>query len=145
MPSLVWVLALLLGSGLSACIFNLGNDGDSSEINWRTDSYEFEQRFLCFCVEPAGRFQRILVRNDSIISVTDVANGEPLTAEKYSLFKTVPRLFAFANSVDPDSVAELRVSYDDVYGYPTEVYIDYDARLADEEIGFESRNLRILR
>ncbi len=136
--------AIFVAATVSACIFNPDNGNDTS-VNWQTDPYEFEQRFICFCVEPAGRFQRIRVRNDSIVSVTDLATGEALAPDRYDLFKTVPQLIELANSVDPDSVAELQLTYDDVYGYPTDIYIDYNATIADEEIGFESRNLHLLR
>ena len=34
------------------------------------------------------------------------------------------------------------VEYDFTYGYPTNVYIDYDRRVADEELSLTTRGLR---
>ncbi len=33
----------------------------------------------------------------------------------------------------------LRVTYDARYGFPSEIYIDYDEMIADDEVHFRSR------
>ncbi len=139
-------LLLVVFFTMSACFtFITDSDEDTGNTEWETAFYEFEQRFVCFCVEPAGRFQRILVKENKILSIVDAVSEAPLAEDKYRFFKTVSQLFELVNTTHPDSVAMIRVTYDSTYGYPNEIYIDYYENIADDEIGTESRNMRLLR
>ncbi|MFQ5649951.1 MAG: DUF6174 domain-containing protein [bacterium] len=102
--------------------------------------YEFEQRVLCFCAPPAGQFHKLTVSDDRLVLVDD---REPTEAEVHT-FKTISQLFEFVESIDPDSVAVLRVEYDETYGFPSDIYVDYDSRIVDEEIRYESKNFKEL-
>ena len=51
-------------------------------------------------------------------------------------FVTVEELFALLQDAVRRKAARIEVSYDERYGYPTELFIDYDERMADEETRF---------
>jgi hypothetical protein len=87
---------------------------------------------------------RVIVEEGRIADVIRKSDGASVYTEAASLYKTVEELFAFAVSVRQDSVAELRVEYDQRFGFPHLVYIDYDDRIADEELGFRTEGLERL-
>ncbi len=58
-----------------------------------------------------------------------------------------PKLISRRRALLQDAVrrkaARIEVSYDGRYGYPAELFIDYDERMADEETRFVMRGFTI--
>ena len=72
------------------------------------------------------------------------STGEPLPDAIARAYLTVPDMFAFlAMALDRDP-ASFRAAYDDQTGHPREAWIDYSRNTADEEQGFEVRDLQPL-
>jgi hypothetical protein len=63
----------------------------------------------------------------------------PLTA-----YETVDDLLTLISEAYDRGAASVRASYDAATGQPTEVYIDYDEQMADEEVGFTVEPVRPL-
>jgi hypothetical protein len=113
-------------------------------VRWRAYAlvdYSLVQSRVCFCVD-GGRKYLVTVRAGKIASVADAAGEGSLGAEKWGEFKTVPDLFALVASIDTTTVASLQVTYDPRYGYPSRVYVDPSAQVADEEYGYETAIVR---
>lgn len=105
------------------------------------ENYEYEQRFVCFCAPPAGRFHKITVGSGEIVEIVDLEDGSAVVDEHNS-FKTISKLLEFVESIDPDSVALINVEYDSSFGFPSFIYVDFSHGIADEEIGYETRNFK---
>jgi len=103
------------------------------------ENYEFEQRVICFCPPPAGRFHKITVESGAIVEIVDLEDGSSVSDE-YNFFKTISQLLEFVESINPDSVAVFNIEYDSGIGFPSSIYVDFSHRIADEEIGYETSN-----
>lgn len=133
------LIIFCFGIFIVSCNNPFTNNGGSNTPG-EFKNYTFEQQVICFCAPPAGIFFKLTVRDSQIVSAENTETGEMLEARQFNFFKTIPELVELVNSIDEDSVAVLDVTYDEKDGYPTYVYIDYSAQIADEEIGYRSRN-----
>lgn len=106
--------------------------------------YEYEQKVNCFCTPPANQFHKITVRNDKIVKVINLQTGNQVANEQFNFFKTISQLNDFVKGTDPNDVAVFNVEYDSIYGFPSFIYVDFDSGIADEEIGYETKNLKPL-
>ncbi|MDA1129823.1 MAG: DUF6174 domain-containing protein, partial [Chloroflexi bacterium] len=109
------------------------------------ERYHFEHRWICFCVADFRALVNITVRDGAIVDVKFVENqenestvGDPSAAEYY----TVVGLFDIIQDAIDKKAFGVTVEYDSEFGYPTDVFIDYDSRMADEERGFMAGNLQ---
>ena len=95
------------------------------------DSYELTVRRVCYCafVDPV----RVRVVDGSIVSWTVVPTGEPAPAILAERIPDVPGLFAIVKeaAVEAD---DLDTRFDPVYGFPTEISIDWDEAAVDDEV-----------
>jgi len=107
---------------------------------YKLSSYTIDQERDCFCPN-GGVHVRLTIVDDRIVNAVKVSDGSRLPEATWGGYKTVNELFAYVQSVDPDSVAEFHVEYDDKYGYPSFVYLDYSRAIADEELGYRTNNL----
>lgn len=98
--------------------------------------YEVDESLNCFCV-IAGKHQLLVVDNH-VVSATN-SQGEAV-ANPTQYFKTVDQLFQFIEESLKKNPARADITYDSTYGYPKSIYIDFDERMADEEMGYELSN-----
>ncbi len=106
------------------------------------ENYEFEQRVVCLCTPPAGRFNKITVESGANFEIIDLEDGRSLPSENFDFFKTIYQLLEFVESINPDSVAVFNIEYDSNFGFPSSIYVDFHQGIADEEIGYETRNFK---
>lgn len=100
-----------------------------------TQSYRFTISTFYFCV-PEGPIA-VVVRNGAVQGATYVDTGEPVGTARLSRLPTISGLFAIADEAYAMQAAEVRFTGSAAYGYPEDLYIDYDRRIADEEIGYK--------
>ncbi len=139
------ILPLLL---LAGCAI-LGEDDDPSEVaqqrrQWERlgfDAYEYDLTIFCFCphVDPV----RVQVRADTVFSVTLVETGAPV--EDPFRARTIDELFDVIEDAVAQEANQLDVEYDEAFGYPSRIYVDYRINVIDEEVTFVAENLRSLR
>lgn len=98
------------------------------------DDYRVEYARACECLQAAAGPFLVTVRDGT---VTDVASlgGEPLP-DGFAPF-TVERLFATIGDAFDEGADAVEVTYDVALGLPVRVAIDYDERVADEELYVE--------
>ena len=102
--------------------------------------YSFELRRSCFCGPDFTRRIRIDVESGSVIGAVYVDDGQPVTTPLGEL-STIEDLFdEIQNAIDREAFT-LLAEYEPVFGHPTEVSIDFDIQIADEEMAFDVRNL----
>ncbi|WP_341529713.1 DUF6174 domain-containing protein [Nostoc sp. UHCC 0302] len=96
-------------------------------------NYDYTYTNGCFCVEEARGPVVIQVRNGKTTSVT--FKGQPVSnPEFFQKYDTVRKLFNVINQAIAHRAYKVDVQYDPTFGYPTQITIDKDAQLADEEI-----------
>lgn len=136
---LVGMMALAAGCG---DLLSPGSDRsrlDTSRQKWQARGYvqyQFTLTAACFCVINGP--VRIEVRNDSILSVTQISTGKPLDA-KY--LPTINKLFDFVDRGIAEHAATLRVTYDSTLGFPTEIVYDGSVNIADDEVTYTVRDV----
>lgn len=97
-------------------------------------SYDFTMRRLCFCPAEFTNPVIVAVRNGVVESRRYESSGQPLPANYAQSFPTIDGLWEIVDDAARRNAAKLDVTYDPVLGYPTRIDIDYDTRLADEEV-----------
>ena len=114
-------------------------DLDKHRALWeasRSDNYSFVLEPICFCPQNLLDPVRISVVDGTITSVTYVDSGETPEHDGYGRYVTIDELFDTIQEGIDRNAAEVDVSYDPVFGFPTDAGIDYDTRMADEEYRF---------
>ena len=141
MKRLVWVALSLL---LAAC----NTLGERQKARWNQQNildYRYTLRVVCFCPPPAGQKLRIEVGNGQTISVKDAQTGESVDPAFLERYTTINKLFQIITEAEAKGAAKLEVQYNPDLGFPTNTFIDYIARAADDEIGFSVEEFEVKR
>ena len=143
------LVALLV---LSACNDGslLGGPFDHSLLwaraRWESsgvDSYGLTVRPLCFCVfvEPV----RVTVRDGVVVSRIIQSSGDALPAQYASSYPDVPGLFAIIERAREKGADHIDADFNETYGFPTAVWIDWKESWADDEIGYRVDEFEVQR
>lgn len=102
------------------------------------EAYTMTLRRICFCMAPdyTGPFA-VTVRGGALDSV--VLEGAPVETERAL---TVEDLFELIEDAYERRAEVVEVEFDETYGYPTNLSIDYSSMMADEEIGYSISMLK---
>ena len=116
---------------------------DAARQRWEAadlGAYRLTLRRVCFCPSPdyTGPFE-VTVAGAEVQSVR--LNGAAVDAERGM---SVEALFDLIDQAYERGAASVTVAYDPDLGYPTSIGIDYDVRMADEEIGYRVSEVRAL-
>lgn len=114
-------------------------DLDAAMAAWDSGEftgYRFNFRWNCFCIDDYTQEVRIEVRLGAIVSVTRTEDGSALPEADWDRYETIDGLFDLIQDAIDEDAASISAEYDADLGYPTDVFIDYDRRIADEERGF---------
>lgn len=109
---------------------------------WRASgvtTYQFECRWTCNC--PFWGWVRVQVRNDVVTDLVGVDSGEPLPKDQWGMYRTIEGWFDWIESQRSLHPVQLSAVFDRTLGYPRSGSVDVSLRIADEESGFEVRNL----
>ena len=97
--------------------------------------YSYTGAWTCFCPEDYRADTQVAVGDGRVTAVSPVApNGGTTPAPER--FVPIEGLFALIQDAIAQNAARIEVSYDETYGYPVALFIDYDERMADEEDRF---------
>ena len=135
----------LLASATGCGVLDPNDDGPRSDLElnrqrWeqvRPASYTMVLRRLCFCAPSGIGPVRVQVVGTTATERVYVDSGEPVSAGLAPYFPTVDGLFdVLVDAMDQDA-HQIQVTYDGDTGIPVDIWIDYQANLADEEQGYE--------
>ena len=105
-------------------------------------SYSYVVRVVCECPIEVTRPVTVWVDRGSIEYLLYEDDGRPVPFSYSDSFPSVEQLFdAIQDGIDRRADV-IDVEYDPTYGYPTSVYIDYDRRMANEELSLTTWGLR---
>jgi len=104
-------------------------------------TYTYTTSWHCFCMREYVAPVSVEVADGRVVDVNfiDPSFGE---VPEPARFVTIEGLFDhIQDALDRDAFS-IAATYDDQLGYPTEVFVDYDQRMVDEELGFSAGSLR---
>lgn len=101
-------------------------------------NYDMRLNWICFCGPNFAAERTLEVRNNAVTSGT--IPGEIGVRADH---QTVERLFDLIEDAIDERAAALNVTYHSTLGYPLQADIDYDLRMADEELGFTVHQLTL--
>ena len=158
MTSLLRSTRALIGSALllpalAACDNITGTDDLSREQsrldrNWDRFqsaaplSYSYVVRVNCECPTDVTRPVTVWVDRGSIEYLFYEDTGQPVPLSYASSFPSAEQLFDVIQDGIDRRADQIEVDYDPMYGYPTNVYIDYDRNRVDEELSLTTRGLQ---
>ena len=105
---------------------------------WETSglaNYDYLGAWSCFCPEEDLAEAKVTVNNGE---VTGVGSADPSmdAIPDPERFVPIEGLFALIQDALDRDASRVEVSYDATYGYPVDLFIDYEARMTDEEDRF---------
>lgn len=100
-------------------------------------NYSIRNSIVCNCTEEYSTTKTLKIKNESIIYVDD----KPYPDEELMNYKSINEIFEFINELYSSEKHILNVTYDEKYGFPTYLYVDYEEMMVDEEISYEFSEL----
>ncbi|MDE1464678.1 DUF6174 domain-containing protein [Spartinivicinus poritis] len=144
------MLALALTTALSASVSANSTDPWSEDFTkdfkpevatylarWYKNNYNdytYIYRYFCFCAE-AGKSFTVDVRDNKVKKVTYTDTNQEVPESFMSMFSTIDGLFVDLVKANKNA-HKINVQFNKRHGNPTNVYIDQDPRIADEETAY---------
>jgi len=100
--------------------------------NKNIQNYSFVVRKSCYCPHEENR--QITVQNDTISEVKFIPSNTTLA--RVTKVKKVDDYFNIIQEALDKNAYKLTVNYDKTYGFPTQISIDYNEQMVDEEISY---------
>ena len=151
--SRAFLAAIALVPALGACtnitgVDDLDREQDRLDRAWdRFESsaplsYTYTVRVNCECPTDVTRPVTVWVDRGVTEYLLYEDDGRPVPLSYANSFPSVEQLFdAIQDAIDRGAQV-IDVDYDATFGYPTNVYIDYERSLADEELSMVTWGLR---
>jgi uncharacterized protein DUF6174 len=138
-------LLIFLAIVLSACsAFQPKSDLDRAQDKWQDASishYRFNLSVGCFCVYRGEMPLTVEVKDGQIVSI-EHQDGSPVDSanlEYFQRYATVEKIFAeIGNGFKGEAEKEadkVSVEYDETYGFPKQVSVDFIEQAVDDELG----------
>ena len=99
-------------------------------------SYTYRAARQCFCPQEYVAQVEVQVVNRQVTDTTFVDPDHTGDVPDPQRFGTISNLFSFVQDAIEQDSHSINAVYHPELGYPTEVFVDYDRRMADEEQGF---------
>ena len=137
---------------LTACSFGTSSDLEKNRQIWGNSGithYRFWLNIGCFCAFRDQMPITVEVQNSEVISMTYpdgvlVTETDP-NYEIFSKHATIERIFSELEAGLAGGADEVTVTYDPIYGYPSDIYFDYIKAAADDELSLTISNFETLK
>jgi Family of unknown function (DUF6174) len=113
---------------------------DAARARWRQaglTSYEYGYHKFCECHRDSPPETVVSVRDGKVINVrhrpVGFTNEVPAAEKNFQYYWTIDGLFELVAAALERHV-QVRTEYDATLGYPSKIYIDYDADLIGDEL-----------
>ncbi len=133
---------------VSACSPLTGSELAKNRERWQLANisrYRFSLSVACFCAFSQRMPLTLEVAEDQIVSMT-YNDGTPVPEDERKIFEpyaTINALFTFTENAISQA-DEIHIQYDPVYGFPSEVQIDYIKNAVDDELALSVRGFEPL-
>jgi hypothetical protein len=105
-----------------------------------TQSYSYDVSRNCFCL-LGGRRMIVTVRDGAVVGAELQDSGDAVEAALLSYVPTVADLFDLIEDALDRKASYFVAEYDQTFGFPTRIEIDYSSSAADDEIAISARDL----
>jgi hypothetical protein len=102
------------------------------------DDYSYQLHRTCFCLGDIRRPVEITVVDGEISAMNYADNGKPVPENETINRLSVPDLFNVIEDAIDRNAERIDVEYDPATGIPKQIFIDYDAMIADEELSLNA-------
>lgn len=103
------------------------------------NSYTIDFQRICFCLPEVTQPVQLSVENNTL-SDAIYLNGTAVNQSNYANFYTINKAFSLIQEAFERNAVEVRVVYNQEFGFPSSVFIDYIENIADEELQFNFDN-----
>ncbi len=135
------LLLLFLAIVLTACsAIQSKSDFDRARDQWQAANishYRFNLFVGCFCVYTQDMPLIVEVKDGEVVSM-EFQSGKAIEAsnlEYFQRFATIDKIFAEVEKDLGGEADQVTVEYDETYGFPKQVSIDFIQQAADDELG----------
>jgi hypothetical protein len=107
-------------------------------------SYSFTYSRTCFCFEEFSKTKVTVDESGEIVEVNKINSSgalESVSANNFDQYISIEELFDIVKKKIDKKASQVKVEYDKISGFPTLLYVDYDFRMADDEISYEIKDL----
>lgn len=108
-------------------------------------NYRYSLRRSCFCLPEVTQPVEIAVRNGKVTSLIGVNRRKPVNREYFTKYDSIAKLFEVIEDAIAKKAHRISVTYHPTLGYPTQIDIDYNKQMADEELSLTLENLQPLK
>lgn len=118
-----------------------------NQRRWYADNlknYRYTLQISCFCTSETREPVEIEVRNGKLKSISRPKGGAPVDLNTFERYSTIPKLFNVIQKAIAAQADEISVKYNPQYGYPTNIYINPETMIADEEIWLTISNFQVI-
>ena len=139
--------ALLLLSGCN--LLDVGEENDLRDhrqrwVRLRISDYSYDFLRACFCGGPV-RPLRVVVRNNEVVSVTDIQTGAPPTFLPDDWVGTIDDVFDELQREFDRAADDIDLEFDDTFHFPARADIDRMRDAIDDELRLQLSNFQPLR
>ena len=137
MRKILFVLLAILMTGCASLVGQASGEMSEQE-KWQDANishYRYELSISCFCIFAQDMPLVIEVQNGEVVSM-EYKSGKEIDASNLELFQrydTIDKIFAELEKAQNEA-ERVEVSYDEKYGFPTQITIDQAVQAADDEL-----------
>lgn len=147
MRKILFVLLAVLMTGCASLVGQASGEMSEQE-KWQDANishYRYELAISCFCIFAQDMPLVIEVQDGEVVSM-EYKSGKEIDASNLELFQrydTIDKIFAELEKAQSEA-ERVEVSYDETYGFPTQVTIDQAVQAADDELYLTISNFEAL-
>jgi uncharacterized protein YceK len=148
MRKILFILLALLMTGCSSLVGQASSEADRAQEKWQNagiSHYRYELAISCFCVFSQDMPLVIEVKDGEVVSL-EYKSGKEIDAANMELFQrydTIDKILAELEKAQSQA-DRVEVTYDENYGFPTQITIDQVAQAADDELYLTISNFEVL-
>ena len=147
MRKILFVLLAVLLTGCGSLVGQASGEVSEQE-KWQDANishYRYELAISCFCIFAQDMPLVIEVKDGEAVSMEYKSGKEidPALLEQFQRYDTIDKIFAELEKAQSEA-ERVEVTYDETYGFPTQITIDQAVQAADDELYLTISNFEVL-
>ena len=149
MRKILFILLAVLLTGCASLVGQAQGSPNSPAEQWQDANishYRYELSISCFCIFTQDMPLVIEVKDGEVVSMEYKSGKEidPSLLENFQRYDTIDKILAILEKAQNGEADHVNVTYDETYGYPKDVTIDYEEQAADEEVYLTISSFEVL-